>query len=63
MYKKTGGHSLKLYEERVNKDVLKFSFGIGNRVIEKWNNLLGEIKNTNSINRIDNYMIPKLGGT
>ena len=29
---KTREHSLKLYKERVNKDVLKFSFG--NRVID-----------------------------
>ena len=45
---KTRGHSLKLYKERVNKDVLKFSFG--NRVIDQWNSLPEDIINTNSIN-------------
>jgi ribonucleases P/MRP protein subunit RPP40 len=60
---KTRGHSLKLYKERVNKDVLKFSFG--NRVIDQWNNLPEEVINTNSINsfknRIDNYIRNKMG--
>ena len=60
---KTRGHSLKLYKERVNKDVLKFSFG--NRVIDQWNSLSEDIINTNSINsfknRIDNYIRNKLG--
>ena len=59
---KTRGHSLKLYKERVNKDVLKFSFG--NRVIDQWNSLSEDIINTNSINsfknRIDNYIRNKL---
>jgi hypothetical protein len=54
---------LKLYKERVNKDVLKFSFG--NRVIDQWNNLPEEVINTNSINsfknRIDNYIRKKMG--
>lgn len=33
----TRGHSMKLYKERVNRDVLKFSFA--NTVIEHWNKL------------------------
>lgn len=44
----TRGHSLKLYEERVNKNVLNFSFGI--RVIDQWNNLPEEVIPTTSIN-------------
>jgi hypothetical protein len=60
---KTRGHSMKLYKERVNMDVLKFSFG--NRVIDQWNKLPEEVINTNSINsfknRIDNYIRKKLG--
>ena len=31
----TRGHSMKLYKDRVNRDVLKYSFA--NRVIEQWN--------------------------
>jgi len=34
---KNVGHSLKLYKDRVNRDVLKYSFA--NRVIEQWNTL------------------------
>ena len=55
---KTRGHSLKLYNERVNNDDLKFSFEI--RVIDQWNNLPEEVINTNSINRIENYIRNKL---
>ena len=34
---KTRGHSMKLYKERVYKNVYKYSFG--NRVIDQWNSL------------------------
>jgi hypothetical protein len=34
---RTRGYSLKLYKERVNKEVLKSSFG--NRVNDQWNNI------------------------
>jgi hypothetical protein len=54
----TRGHSKKLYKERVNKDVLKFSFG--NRVVDQWNTLPDEVIKATSINsfknRIDNYL-------
>jgi hypothetical protein len=44
----TRGHNLKLYKERCNKDVLKFSFG--NRVVNNWNKLPNEVVNSKSIN-------------
>jgi hypothetical protein len=60
---RTRGHSMKLYKERVNKDVCKFSFG--NRVIDQWNNLPQEVINAKSINsfknRVDNYLSKNLG--
>lgn len=49
---KTRGHSMKLYKERVNKDVLKYSFG--NRVIDTWNSLPEEVIKSNSINSFKN---------
>ena len=49
---KTRGHSLELFKERVNKDVLKFSFG--NRVMENWNKLPEEVINSYSINSFKN---------
>ena len=44
----TRGHSMKLYKDRVNRDVLKFSFA--NRVIELWNKLQETVVNVNSVN-------------
>jgi hypothetical protein len=51
---KTRGHSMKLYKERVNKDVLKYSFG--NRVVDLWNSLPEEVINSNSINSFKNRL-------
>ena len=51
---KTRGHSMKLYKKRVNKNVLKFSFG--NRIVDKWNNLPEEAINANSINTFKNKL-------
>ena len=60
---KTRGHSMKLYKERVNRDVLKYSFG--NRVIGQWNNLPEEVINATSINmfksRLNKYLLNTLG--
>ena len=60
---KTRGHSRKLYKARVNKDVLKYSFG--NRVVDQWNMLLEEVIRAISINsfknRLDNYLSINLG--
>lgn len=50
----TRGHSMKLFKERVNKDVLKFSFA--NRVIDKWNNLPEYIINAKGINSFKNRL-------
>ena len=54
----TRGHSMKLYKERVNRDVLKFSFA--NRVIEMWNKLPEEIISAKGLNifknRLDKYL-------
>lgn len=36
--------------ERVNRDVLKYSFG--NRIIDQWNNIPDEVVNATSINRV-----------
>ena len=41
------GHSMKLYKDRVNRDILKYSFA--NRVIEQWNKL-PEKNSASSIN-------------
>jgi hypothetical protein len=50
---------MKLYKDRVNKDVLKYSFG--NRVIDQWNNLPEMVINATSINmfknRLDTFLI------
>ena len=60
---KTRGYSMKLYKERVNKDVLKYSFG--NRVTDHWNNLTEEVINATSINmfknRFNKYSFTTLG--
>jgi hypothetical protein len=45
---------MKLFKERVNKDVLKFSFA--NRVIDKWNNLPEYIINAKGINSFKNRL-------
>jgi hypothetical protein len=50
----TRGHSMKLYKERVNRDVLKFSFA--NRVIEHWNKLPDSVVNVNSVNTFKNKL-------
>ena len=59
----TRGHSMKLYKERVYKDVCKYSFG--NRVIDKWNSLPEDSINATSINmfknRLDKFLCNKLG--
>ena len=47
-YSVTRGHSLKLYKQRVNKDVFKFSFG--HRVIDDWNKLPEEVVNATGTN-------------
>ena len=44
----TRGHTLKLYKQRVNKDVFKFSFG--HRVVDEWNKLPEEVINAEGIN-------------
>ena len=59
----TRGHSMKLYKERVYKDVCKYSFG--NRVIDKWNSLPEDSINATSINmfknRLDKFLFNTLG--
>jgi len=45
---------MKLYKDRVNKDVLKFSFA--NRIIEQWNKLPGTVVNVNNINSFKNKL-------
>ena len=49
---------MKLYKNRVNRDVLKYSFA--NRVTEQWNRLPEEVISANSINsfknRVDKYL-------
>src|SRR5258706_15750989 len=59
----TRGHMMKLYKERVKKDVLKFSFG--NRVVDEWNKLPEEVVNAVSINsfktKIDKFLRIKRG--
>ena len=54
----TRGHTMKLYKNRVNSDVLKYSFA--NRVIEHWNKLPENVINVNSINsfknKVDKYL-------
>ena len=50
----TREHSMKLYEDRVNRDVLKFSFA--NRVIEQWNKLPETVVNVNSVNTFGNKL-------
>ena len=57
----TRGHSMKLYKDRVNKDILKYSFA--NRVIEQWNKLPEKVISASSINsfktKIDKYLREK----
>jgi ribonuclease P/MRP protein subunit RPP40 len=48
----TRGHSMKLSKDRVNKDVLKYSFA--HRVIDKWNRLPEKVINAKSINNFKN---------
>ena len=45
---------MKLYKERVNRDVLKYSFA--NRVIEQWNKLPEDVISANSINSFKNKL-------
>jgi hypothetical protein len=49
---------MKLYKDRVNRDVLKYSFA--NRVIEQWNKLPEKVISASSINsfktKIDKYL-------
>ena len=48
----TRGHSMKLYKDRVNRDILKYSFAI--RVIEQWNKLPEKVISASSINSFQN---------
>ena len=54
---------MKLYKQRVYRDVLKYSFS--NRVIDQWNNLPEKVINATSINmfknRLNKYWATKLG--
>ena len=54
---------MKLYKERVIKDVCKYSFV--NRVIDQWNSLPEEVISATSINsfknRLDKFLTKKLG--
>jgi len=43
---------MKLYKDRVNRDVLKYSFA--NRVIEQWNTLPEKVISASSINSLQN---------
>jgi hypothetical protein len=45
---------MKFYKERVNRDVLKYSFA--NRVIEQWNKLPEDVISGNSINSFKNKL-------
>ena len=45
---------MKLYKDRVNRDVLKFSFA--SRVIEQWNKLRETVVNVNSVNTFKNKL-------
>ena len=49
---------MKLYKDRVNRDVLKYSFA--NRIFEQWNRLPEEVISANSINsfknKVDKYL-------
>ena len=57
----TRGHTMKLHKDRVNRDVLKYSFA--NRVIEQWNRLPEEVVSANGINtfknKLDKYLKKK----
>ena len=54
----TRGHSMKLYKDRVNRDILKFSFA--NRVIEQWNKLPETVVNVNTFkNKLDKLLKSK----
>jgi ribonucleases P/MRP protein subunit RPP40 len=48
----TRGHSMKSYKDRVNRDVLKYSFA--NRIFEQWNRLPEEVVSASSINSFTN---------
>ena len=50
----TKEHSMKLYKDRVNRDVLKFCFA--NIVIEQWNKLPETVVNVNSVNTFKNKL-------
>ena len=60
---KTRGHEMKLYKERVYKDVCKYSFG--NRVIDQWNSLPEDVISATSINSyknsLDKFLTKNLG--
>ena len=45
---------MKLYKDRVNRDVLKFSFA--NRVLEQWNKLPEKVVNVDSSNTFKNKL-------
>ena len=46
------GHSLKLYKERYNSNIGKFSFS--NRVVEHWNNLSEYVVTSSTVNTFKN---------
>ena len=48
----TMGHSMKLYKDRLNKDVLKFRFA--NRIFDQWSKLPERVISANSINCFKN---------
>ena len=45
---------MKLYKDRVNRDVLEFSYA--DRVIEQWNKLPETVVNVNSVNTLKNKL-------
>jgi hypothetical protein len=57
----TGGHSINMYKDRVNRHVLKYIFA--NRVIEQWNKLPEQVSSASSISsfktKIQKYLIDK----
>ena len=49
---------MKLYKDRVNRDILEFSFA--NRVIEQWNKLPETVVNVNTFkNKLDKLLKSK----
>ena len=57
----TRGHSLKLFKRRFRLDVAKYSFG--NRVVDNWNHLPGDIVHAESLNAFKGRLDKFLGHT